>query len=75
LVWNHDLARPTKFHVLDAGDGGYRIHSHACVLEGMTGMIMQILPNRGRPCQLPVTVAWICECTEGDGYHIGLRCL
>lgn len=74
LVWNHDLQTPMRYPVSDAGDGGYRIHTSLPVLEGTTGMVLRLLPGRGRPLDQPVMVAWIKPTELCAGYDVGLRC-
>lgn len=73
LVWNHDLGTPMRYRVLDAGDGGYRIHSTFNMLEGTTAMVLRLLPGRGQQLDQPVMVAWSRATADGE-YEIGLRC-
>jgi len=73
LVWNHSLQLPMRYQVMDAGDGGYRIATCLPLLEGTTGMVLRLLPSRGKPLDQPVMVAWTRERTEGPGYETGLR--
>lgn len=76
LVWNHDLSTPIRFRVIDAGDGGYRVHSAFPILEGTTGMVLRLLPGRGQPLDQPVMVAWSRQAPDSNnnGYELGLRC-
>lgn len=74
LVWNHDLDHPIRFRVIDAGDGGYRIRSSLPVIEGMTGMVLRLLPSRGQQLDQPVMVVWSHPGEDGDGFEVGLRC-
>jgi hypothetical protein len=74
LVWNHSLQLPIRYRVIDAGDGGYRIASSLPLMEGTTGMVLRLLPSRGKPMDQPVMVAWVRDAEDGDGYEIGLRC-
>jgi len=74
LVWNHSLQLPIRYRVIDAGDGGYRIASSLPLMEGTTGMVLRLLPSRGKPMDQPVMVAWVRKSDEGDGYEVGLRC-
>jgi hypothetical protein len=74
LEWNHNLGAAVRYQVLDAGDGGYRIHSSVPMLDGTTGMVIRLLPGRGEPLGQPVMVAW-CRTSETEGgYEIGVRC-
>lgn len=73
LAWNHDSSFPVRYRVIDAGDGGYRIHSCMPLLEGTTGMVIRILPGRGAPLGQPVMVAWCKPTEEEQGYEVGLR--
>lgn len=74
IAWTHDLTRPVRYRIVDAGDGGYRIHSSLPMLEGTTGMVMRILPGRGGAIDQPVMVAWTRPSDDGAGHEIGLRC-
>lgn len=73
LAWNHDQRSPVRYRVVDAGDGGYRIHSSMPMLQGTTGMVVRLLPGRGAPLGQPVMVAWCKAADEGEGYDIGVR--
>lgn len=77
VVWNFDLDTPMRYAVIDAGDGGYRIHSSHPVQEGTTGMVLRLLPGRGQALDQPVMVAWTRPSDAGDaaaGFDVGLRC-
>jgi len=74
LVWNHDLQTPLRYQVIDAGDGGYRIHCSSPLLEGTTGMVIRLLPGRGRQMAQPVKVAWSRQSELSTGFEAGLRC-
>lgn len=74
MVWNYDLNTTMRYRVIDAGDGGYRIHSSLPMLVGTTGMVLRLLPSRGQQLDQPVMVAWTRARPNGDGYDIGLRC-
>ena len=77
LVWNHDLHTPMRYRVMDAGDGGYRIRTSTPPVEGMTGMVIRMLPGprNGERLDQPVMVAWMHPAEDADGeYDAGLRC-
>lgn len=75
LVWNHDLDTPMRYRVQDAGDGGYRIRTSTPLVEGMTGMVIRLLPGRGTRLDQPVMVVWAHSADEAPGeYDAGLRC-
>jgi hypothetical protein len=74
MVWNHDFDTPMRYRVIDAGDGGYRIHSSLPLQEGMTGMVLRLLPSRGQALDQPVMVAWSRATEEKHGFEVGLRC-
>ncbi|MCI0631191.1 MAG: hypothetical protein L0Y44_11125 [Phycisphaerales bacterium] len=74
LVWNYDLYTPMRYTVIDAGDGGYRIHSSLPVLEGTTGMVLRLLPSFGQSLDQPVMVVWSRASQQSGGFDIGLRC-
>ena len=73
LVWNYDLETVVRYHVIDAGDGGYRIRSSLPLLEGTTGMVLRLLPGRGQQLDQPVMVAWSKSSADG-AFEIGLKC-
>lgn len=74
LAWNHNQGVPVRYRVLDAGDGGYRIRSSVPMLEGTTGMVVRLLPGRGKQVGQPVMVAWSRADDDERGYEIGVRC-
>ena len=75
LVWNHELdaSRAQRYRIIDAGDGGYRLHCDAALPLDMTGMILRVLPDRGRSLDQAVQVAWTRPCVTGTGFEVGLR--
>jgi hypothetical protein len=73
LAWNHDFSHRMRFRIIDAGDGGYRIHSSLPVLEGTTGMVLRILPGGVQPIDQSVMVVWCHACDDGEGFDVGLR--
>jgi hypothetical protein len=89
LVWNHDLHTPMRYRVIDAGDGGYRIRTSTPLIEGMTGMVIRMLPSqKGVRLDQPVMVVWTHPVRQAPGrdskgdsgrdssgdYEAGLRC-
>lgn len=74
LVWNYDLNTPLRYSVIDAGDGGYRIHTSLPVTAGTTGMVLRLLPGFGQSLDQPVMVAWVRPVEEAQGFDVGLRC-
>lgn len=75
LVWNHDLDTPMRYRVLDAGDGGYRIRTSSPLVDGMTGMVIRLLPGKGTRLDQAVMVAWVHATDDESGqYEAGLRC-
>ena len=70
LIWNHDASLTHRYHVIDAGDGGYRILTSLPLQEGTTGMVLRLLPGNSRDDCLaqPVMVAW---CRPRDGFETG----
>lgn len=71
ILWHHDLSTPIRYRIVDAGDGGYRLRTSVPVLEGTTGMALQLLPD-GEPLNQPVMVVWQRTLPDGD-QEIGLR--
>ncbi len=74
LAWNHDLSMSMRYRVIDAGDGGYRIHSSLPILEGTTGIALRLLPGGRAPLDQAVMVIWIRPSSDEDGFDVGLRC-
>jgi hypothetical protein len=75
MVWNHDLQTPMRYRMQDAGHGGYRIRTSAPLVEGMTGMVIRLLPGRGTRLDQPVMVVWAHAADDAPGeYDAGLRC-
>lgn len=79
LLWNHDASLRHRYRVLDASDGGFRIHSALPMLEGTTGMVIRVLACSIESAAQPVMVAWCRPLAVDDngaggtGYEIGLR--
>jgi hypothetical protein len=75
LVWNHELdaSHAQRYRIIDAGDGGYRVHCDTALTLDMTGMILRILPDRGRSLDQAVQVAWTRPSVTGTGFEAGLR--
>ena len=73
LVWNHDFQTTMRYRVIDAGDSGYRIHSSLPLQDGMTGMVLRLLPGRGESMDQPVMVVWNGPAPD-QGFVVGLRC-
>lgn len=72
LIWNHDPATRIRYRVLDAGDGGCRIHTSLPLIEGMTGMALKLLPE-GNAINRPIMVVWNGRSQDDDGHEAGLR--
>ncbi len=79
LLWNHDPSMRHRYRILDASDGGYRIHCALPLLEGTTGMVIRLLACSASATAQPVMVAWCKPIGAGDeheadsGYEVGLR--
>lgn len=73
LIWNHDPGTRIRYRVIDASDGGCRIHSSLPLIEGMTGMALKLLPE-GAAVNRPVMVVWNGPSRDDDdGHEAGLR--
>lgn len=72
LAWLHDMGTLLRFRVVDAGDGGFRIRTGTPIVEGMTGMVVRLLPS-GEPLDRPVMVAWVGPPEDDGQRQIGLR--
>lgn len=74
LIWNHDAALRHRYHILDAGDGGYRIRTSLPLLEGTTGMVLRLLTGDMTALAQPVMVAWCRPDPDAAGaFEVGLR--
>lgn len=77
VVWTDEcsLSKAARYRVIDAGDGGFRIHSDLTLNVNATGMVLRILPDAGQSRAIPVQVAWVRIVNEGGACEAGLRCL
>jgi hypothetical protein len=75
VVWNHDMdaSHASRFRMIDAGDGGYRIHCDSAPAEGTTGTVLRVLPDHGRSLEQAVQVVWVRPCIGEAGFEAGLR--
>jgi len=73
IVWHHDLDAPGRYPLIDASDGGLRIRSHLPMAQGMTGMVLRLLPE-GRAIDRGVIVRWLRRTDDGR-FDIGLAYL
>lgn len=72
LLWHHDPGQVLRFHAIDVSDGGLRLRSTLPLVEGMTGMVLNLLP-RGEPINRSVLVVWARAARSGGGHEAGLR--
>jgi hypothetical protein len=72
LLWHHDPGQVLRFHAVDVSDGGLRVRSSLPLVEGMTGMVLNLLP-RGEPVNRSVLVVWARPSRSGQGHEAGLR--
>lgn len=72
IRWFSDMRSPVRYAIIDAADGGFRIRTSLPVMEGMTGVIMMLLPE-GKSIDQTVAVAWTRNAEDGVGFEAGLR--
>ena len=71
VLWHHDLSTPIRYRIVDAGDGGFRLRTSVPLLEGTTGIALQLLPG-GEPLNQPIMVIWARTMSDGD-QELGVR--
>lgn len=72
MQWHHDPHTKVRYRVIDFSEGGFRLHSSLPMLEGMTGVVLRLLPEC-RTLSKPVMVAWSRPPEAGPGFELGLR--
>ena len=73
IAWNHNLAQLVRVHVIDISENGMHITSHLPILHGLTGIIINLLPER-MEINKSFTIKWIEEPCKKDGpWHAGLQ--
>jgi hypothetical protein len=72
LLWHYDPGQVLRFTALDVSDGGMRLRTSMPLVEGMTGMVLNLLP-KGEPLNKAAIVVWVRPAREGSGYEAGLR--
>lgn len=71
MQWHHDPYAKVRYRVIDFSDGGFRLHSSLPLQEGMTGIVLRLLPEFQILSQ-PVMVAWSRPAEAGMGFEVGL---
>ena len=61
-----------RYRSLDLSGTGMRIHSTTPLLEGMTGVLVSVLPE-GRRLDRACMVVWSRHAATGQGHEAGLR--
>jgi hypothetical protein len=74
VTWHFQPGQPVRYRSLDLSDTGMRIASSTPLLEGMTGVLVSVLPE-GRRLDRAVMVVWSRSDgrTSGGGHEAGLR--
>ena len=77
VIWAHSQATPIRYRLLDASEGGLRIHSSLPLREGASGNVVSLLPS-GTCMNREFQVVWCRKCAASDtaapgGYEAGLR--
>jgi hypothetical protein len=72
VVWHHDLEKPVRYQVTNAGDGGFQIRSSTPLDEGTTGTALRLLPE-GLALNRSIMVVWSRHDEASGGFEAGLR--
>lgn len=72
VAWHFQPDQSVRYRSLDLSETGMRIDSSTPLLEGMTGVLVSILP-RGERIDRAVMVVWCRPKRDGQGHEAGLR--
>lgn len=72
VKWHHEPEFPVRYEVIDSSEGGFRIRSSMPMLEGMTGIALNLLPE-GTPVNRTVMIIWTGPCASGAGSEFGIN--
>ncbi len=74
VLWHHDIETAIRYPVIDRTDTGLRIMCATPLIEGMTGIAANLLPE-GMPINRPCSVCWSRPRALGRGFEAGIRLL
>ena len=74
VTWHFQPGQPVRYRSLDLSETGMRIASSTPLLEGMTGVLVSLLPE-GKRLDRAVMVVWSRSDgrTSNGGHEAGLR--
>ena len=72
VLWHHDMETAIRYPLVDMTDDGGRILTATPLVEGMTGIAMNLLPQ-GKAINRPCSVRWVRPREQSRGYEAGLR--
>ena len=72
VAWHFQPDQTVRYCTLDLSETGMRIHSSTPLLEGMTGVLVSVLPE-GRKLDRACMVVWSRHASTGEGHEAGLR--
>ena len=72
VAWHFQPDQSVRYRSLDLSETGMRIHSSTPLLEGMTGVLVSVLPE-GRKLDRACMVVWSRHAASGEGHEAGLR--
>jgi len=72
VAWHFQPDQSVRYRSLDLSDTGMRIESSTPLLEGMTGVLVSILPQ-GKRIDRAVMVVWCRPKRDAEGHEAGLR--
>ena len=72
VSWHFQPDQSVRYRSLDLSETGMRIHSSTPLLEGMTGVLVSVLPE-GLRLDRACMVVWSRHAAGGDGHEAGLR--
>ena len=72
VAWHFQPDQTVRYRSLDLSETGMRIHSTTPLLEGMTGVLVSILPE-GRKLDRACMVVWSRHDRSRKGHEAGLR--
>ncbi len=72
MLWHFDPTEVLRFSAVDVSDGGMKLRTSTPLVEGMTGMVLNLLP-KGEPVNRAAMVVWVRPVANDNGYEAGLR--
>ena len=72
VAWHFQPDQKVRYRTIDYSETGMRIISSTPLLEGMTGVVVSMLPE-GRKIDRACMVVWSRHATGGSGHEAGLR--